>query len=365
MSPVKGKKIASLLLITGLLLLGGCGSTKNDSSPFNEDSHSADWLPAGHKAAAQANATACQECHGDDYQGGISKVSCNQCHLGGYTDVHPTAWGTSVALNHGPYVQSNGNSACANASCHGTSLTGVDQSGPSCTSCHLGGVDSVHPTDWGTAIDQNHGPYVQSNGTSACANAACHGGALSGGTGGGPSCTSCHLGGIDSIHPTNWGTPIALNHAPYVEVNGTSSCANAACHGTDLKGSTGPSCTLCHLGDATSVHPSDWTPPAFANHAQFVRINGVTACQNNYCHGSSLTGVVNSGPSCTSCHLGGVYAVHPAIFSIPTVTLPGHAIYVLNTVSDSSCANAACHGLNLQGVPDSGPSCASCHDLLQ
>ncbi len=316
MSQIKKITIAGLLIIfvifiSGLLMIGGCGSsTPNAKAPFNADTqqHAANWLPAGHKVAAQEDLNDCAQCHGSDFAGGISLVSCSQCHLGGYNSVHPAAWGTSVDLNHGPYVQSNGDMACANASCHGTALTGVDQSGP--------------------------------------------------------SCTSCHIGGIDSSHPTNWGTPIALNHAPYVAVNGTSSCANAACHGTDLKGSTGPSCTLCHLGDATSVHPSDWTPPAFANHAQFVRINGVSACQNNFCHGSSLTGVVNSGPSCTSCHLGGVYSVHPAEFSNPTITLPGHAIYVLNTGSANSCTNAACHGANLQGVPDSGPSCASCHDSL-
>jgi len=311
MSPIKRMTMTGLLLIGGLLIMGGC-SSNNGQSLTNPDTGAHDvagWLPAGHEAAAQADVTTCQQCHGADYSGGVSNVSCSQCHLGGYNAVHPASWGTSsVDLDHGPYVQTNSSSACANEYCHGTLLTGVDQSGPSCTSCHLGGIGSSHPTDWAT--------------------------------------------------------PIALNHASYVEANGTSSCANAACHGTDLLGNTGPSCSSCHLGGATAVHPADWTAPAFANHAQYVLVNGVSSCQNNYCHGSSLTGVAGSGPSCTSCHMGGVYSVHPAIFSIPTVTLPGHAIYLLSTGSTYPCSNAACHGVYLQGVPDSGPSCASCHNSL-
>jgi hypothetical protein len=139
MSSIKSMIISGLLLISFLLMIGGCKSSTNGEPVFSEDGHPAGWLPAGHVEAAQSDPSICQECHGIDYAGGISNVSCSQCHLGGYNDVHPVDWGTSVVLNHGPYVTANGADACANAFCHGTALTGVDQSGPSCTSasCHI------------------------------------------------------------------------------------------------------------------------------------------------------------------------------------------------------------------------------------
>ena len=154
MSQITKFTIMGLLLLAGLLFMAGCGSStpnsKASSGANSEGQHAAGWLPAGHMTAAQEDEAACAECHGSDYAGGISRVSCTACHLGGVNSVHPLDWGTSIDAVHGAYVDTNTNTACASTYCHGTDLGGVADSGPSCTSCHLGGTTSIHPASFGT-----------------------------------------------------------------------------------------------------------------------------------------------------------------------------------------------------------------------
>jgi hypothetical protein len=240
-------------LLLGLFLLGGCGSSSNSVTardPATGTGHQAGWLPVGHSTSAKSDLTPCTTCHGGDLSGGIAKVSCTQCHLGSSTAVHPATWINYAwaPAGHAAYVGTKGNSACANIYCHGADLSGVDSSGPSCTSCHLGGVGSVHPQAWGSKAYLYCASYVGNNGTTACANIYCHGADLSGVANSGPSCsTACHMGIESSVHPQSWDNDILL-HATYVNTNGTSSCRNTVCHGADLKGvdGSGVSCFTCH-----------------------------------------------------------------------------------------------------------------------
>ncbi len=249
MSPINKITILGVLILAGALVHGCGSSTPNSQAAFSATAqqHKAGWLPAGHMTAAQSDETACTECHGSDLSGGISGVSCSQCHLGGVNSVHPETWSQNTATAHASYVASNGNAPCANINCHGADLTGVAGSGPSCTSCHMGGVGSVHPTDWGALTYYEHALYTNTTGTASCANASCHGAALTGVSGSGPSCTSCHLGGVYSVHPADWATDIT-NHAQYVASKGASSCQNVTCHGANLEGvyASGPGCYVCH-----------------------------------------------------------------------------------------------------------------------
>ncbi|MDA8423860.1 MAG: hypothetical protein M0Z89_11055 [Nitrospiraceae bacterium] len=248
MPSVNKNLIMVLLLIVGLLALAGCGSEKNDKAVFDGDQHPAGWLPAGHMAAAKTDVTVCAECHGSDYAGGISGVSCTLCHLGGVDSVHPAAWSQNTGTYHAPYAASNGTTACSNMYCHGNGLTGVAGSGPSCTSCHLGGPVAVHPSAWSQNTGTFHAPYAVANGTTACSNVNCHGTTLTGVGGSGPSCTSCHLGSSTSVHPIDWAGSILTKHGLYVVANSTGACANINCHGGHLEGvaGSGPSCSSCH-----------------------------------------------------------------------------------------------------------------------
>lgn len=139
MSQIKKTIKLGMLLLVGSLLVISCGSSSSNSNAvFDSDtkSHPAGWLPAGHMTAAQANIATCEECHGADLSGGISKISCTTCHLGGATSIHPADWSGSILTKHGLYVVANGTTACRNDFCHAFDLKGVANSGPSCSSCH-------------------------------------------------------------------------------------------------------------------------------------------------------------------------------------------------------------------------------------
>lgn len=141
-------KIASMvfgaLLFAGTVSLSGCG-TANSQAPFDADAqkHEAGWMPQGHREAVKNNgAASCQECHGEDLSGGIVKVSCTTCHLGGPLSVHPAAWaGDAILTLHGQFVVKNSTDTCANINCHGANLKGA--AGPGCANfrtdnrCHV------------------------------------------------------------------------------------------------------------------------------------------------------------------------------------------------------------------------------------
>jgi len=194
--------VMAMLALLCLLPLAGCGDSNSQAS-FDSatGTHPAGWLPSGHKIEALAHIDNCTQCHGSDFLGGTSKVACTSCHLGNPRAVHPELWGQFAYALHGSYVAQNGSARCATAECHGTDMSGVAGSGPSCSSCHLGGNLAVHPTSWTRIFTTapgisptnlpDHGAYVNANGSAACATAVCHG------TGGvflsGRSCLACHV----------------------------------------------------------------------------------------------------------------------------------------------------------------------------
>src|SRR5574337_630809 len=130
----------SCLLLACALLGAGCGNP-NATATFDPETshHPSDWMPAGHMLAAQGNADSCRNCHGQDLtSGGIAKISCTGCHLGGPLSKHLVEWnGHQTTLQmHGTYAIQNGTGSCKNVWCHGPTLQGVPFSGPSCNLCH-------------------------------------------------------------------------------------------------------------------------------------------------------------------------------------------------------------------------------------
>lgn len=64
-----------LIAVASMLALAGCGD-KNSDVVFTEGSgHSSDWMST-HKTSARSNVESCRECHGENYDGGVSNVSC-------------------------------------------------------------------------------------------------------------------------------------------------------------------------------------------------------------------------------------------------------------------------------------------------
>lgn len=132
---------------------------------------------------------------------------------------------------------------------------------------------------------------------------ACHGSSLQGGSHGEPSCTSCHgplwtdpnCGKLSNIHTVNLG---GVFHKPNYCLP-YQNCS--ACHGVNLRGGSGgqPSCLSCHT-------QNNWKNCGSIQHT--TSRDGVlhaigtvtTVCVN--CHGSDLRGGYNNEPSCYQCH---------------------------------------------------------------
>jgi hypothetical protein len=177
-----------------------------------------------------------------------------------------------------------------------------------------------------------------------------------------------------SYTPTSGGAHTTAGWLPAVHATTAEANINACaeCHGADYAGGTSKvACTECHMGDQQNVHPLSWGYQAYSAHATYVGTNGTTACSNVYCHGTKLTGVTSSGASCSSCHLGGASHIHPYDSTLDattnfnnwastTTSTNFHGTYVTNN-GVNSCENAVCHGTDLGGVTGSGQSCQACH----
>ncbi|MDD2365781.1 MAG: hypothetical protein PHN84_06405 [Desulfuromonadaceae bacterium] len=181
----------SHLLLIGIfsLSLAACGD-KNENVVFSpEGGHSAGWVTS-HKAITEAELETCAECHGEEYEGGISRVSCmSESSVSGFTCHFTSPVENPVGcvschggMPSGPFGDTAPNVKSAHA-LH-TALPGVG-----CYTCHedagSGGVShakanpegelsnatlsfpSTYKANANVAISYNNG---------ACANVSCHGG---------------------------------------------------------------------------------------------------------------------------------------------------------------------------------------------
>ena len=339
-----------LLMALSLLLWSGCAERKNPSQP--EKVHPAEWIKTdsqdfhGAKIAA-AGLISCSSCHGEDYRGGTSEVSCFDCHNG--PSGHPTGYliPTSAAF-HGKKIAEEGLTGCA--VCHGTDYKGKANSGVSCYKCHNG--PSGHPsTGFLDKTNQNfHGLSASRLGIKACAE--CHGVDYKGIEGNGSSCFECHNG--PSGHPSSgWLDPAdAKFHGQRLAATGTAYCAG--CHGADFKGGdAGVSCFECHNGP--SGHPSaGWLDKTNASfHGLAASTRGLSACAE--CHGTDFKGGT-SGVSCSECH--STQSGHPASGWMTSGAPNFHGARLAET-GENYCAG--CHGADFKGG-SVNVSCYTCHD---
>ncbi len=323
-----------MLVALAIAALTAC-STKNGSSHNNPDTgkHVGDWLDDHGKVAKEAPTAndgfaACEACHGSDFSGGSSEVSCFGCH--GVPAPHPEA---EVWLAE--HTNTNEGNAPVCALCHHNNNPAPAPDGTeigcfNATLCH------VHPRDW---LDRDqHGAAAKARpdgseflGFASCNTPACHGVAFDGvvtGTAFAPSCFGCH--GLDAPHSDTppWGPVDDQDPGPNVLRHITTDTANAPvcafCHRDD-SGAGVPldvpsECfnnTLCH--SVIDPHPDGWNaaegdpqphgiaaklaPAPNADNA----IQSFITCQS--CHGDTLNGG-QSGQDCYSCH-GGLGTPHP------------------------------------------------------
>ena len=256
MAQLKKNKILILILLVLLIIVGGC-SSPNENSPFSGGSHPPGWLPAGHTMAAKTNVASCTECHGSDFSGGMSHVSCSSCHIGGITSVHPSSWGTGtqLILNHAPYVAANNSTSCQNAYCHGSDLSGTTGSGPGCKTCHLNGAFPFLPANCSSCHGTPPSGAAYPNTASAHNTTTGHFAPMVTLQDG---CNTCHRGaGAGTVNHFNGIVDIQLMNSVYSAESGIAvynpdgTCSNVSCHGGQTTppwgtGSLNISCTSCH-----------------------------------------------------------------------------------------------------------------------
>ena len=190
-----------------------------------------------HGVPAKQNVAQCAACHGSDYNGGSSGVSCNKCHFGPSGTMVPQ--GQSWTHGTVPHSSLSSYGTVCNQ-CHG-----LDRSygiGPaSCHDCH--GSVASHQTGqvW---LDRKsaafHGIPAKQN-VLQCA--ACHGSDYRGGTAG-VSCYTCHFGPSGTKVPA--GRIWVHGTIPHDSLSSFVTVCNK-CHGLDRTYGNGPSsCHDCH-----------------------------------------------------------------------------------------------------------------------
>ena len=292
MSTRHAMRILFPLLATGLLLTTGCVERRSAAEikvhpPEWNDPLSADFH--GTRVLARGS-DECLACHTATGHGVLDVPSCDLCHIG--AGGHPPGWMTpSLPAFHGQAVAARGPVPCK--TCHGDDYRG-GSSGISCYTCHAGGP-SGHPDGWmNPDASAFHGQRVLVDGVADCQR--CHGAGLSGGTSG-VACSQCHatVGG----HPVGWMDESGPNfHGKAVAAQGPTPCQG--CHGANYRGgSSGVSCYTCHA-DGPSGHPAGWlNQDSAAFHGRRVNQTGTADCKR--CHGADLRGGT-SGVGCNRCH---------------------------------------------------------------
>ena len=294
------------------------------------------------------NFALCASCHGSDFNGGASGVSCLTCHAAG-----PTACVTC----HG-----NGPTSNAHAAHAATDIA--------CAQCHVvpkNWDDDGHIVHNGVAITtpakvsfgalanvtplggSRTGPATWNETT--CSNIYCHGGELanSGGTNPTPrwadatppgGCTQCH-GNPPPSH--------ARNQCGECHPSGTAHI-NGIVEVGRTPGTNG--CNGCHGSAASNA------PPVDLEGNTFTTAIGVGAHQG---HLQALLRLSAPIP-CTACH-----AVPTAINSPGHIDSTGPAVVNAALAWDresQTCSNATCHGVArpvwTSGV---GAACGTCHGI--
>jgi hypothetical protein len=403
--------VPALLLLT--LLAGGC-SNSNTAAPLAGQVHPAGWEHS-HRAAANADLSSCQGCHGADFTGSGKAVSCFTCHASGPPfAIHPTGWNGDALNGHNCFFNdANINDRrnwtnCATAACHGKTLHGENGIAPSCfsasfvngldatNSCHASGPAAPHATGAIYANPALHGADAKDAGNvnesmgNYCIN--CHGrptNQFDGGMVSDPAILNlpaancaqpaCHPAA--SAHPTNWvrANNAVRFHSTISTQTRTASCT--LCHNTDAPGSgplTGaPSCfsanftnanaiaSTCHdTGPVGAPHAVPFADPAL--HGPEAKAN-LLFCQT--CHAAAggqgsnprfNTPIGNLVDGCEDCH--SEAGAHPSgtdrwtFHYDTTVTRRTHF-----AAGNVLTACALCHNVSSGNVGGTAPPCTGCH----
>jgi len=143
---MKSSDIGFLAVVAGIL--AGCAELKEDlPAPVASgvQAHGLEWVdtlsPGFHGTVAQANNDefqSCLTCHGWNFDGGTSGVSCVTCHRAENASLHGKGWTDPASLNfHGKAIRAANWDMRDCQTCHGPTYAGGRVSS-SCRDCHTG-----------------------------------------------------------------------------------------------------------------------------------------------------------------------------------------------------------------------------------
>jgi len=304
--------LKAVLFSFATLILVSC-SKGNDVILDASGKHPASWVVSlnggNHPINYLTSPEKCQQCHGADLSGGVSKVSCFSSSLNGISchavgpQGHAAGWalpGAHGARAKAAAIGVNGIAFCKN--CHGIDYRGAGVAQKDCFRCHTTAPHAPKPWS-GTP---NHATADTSNA---------------------PACAQCHTG------RANLSAAGAAN-LPATAIIGATGCFNN---------------TLCHGVMGHASDPQPWALPA--NHGARAKADpgaggntGFAACQS--CHGPTFATVL-AGNSCTSCH--GVAAPHP---QKANWTLAAGALSHVSAGQGNAAVCIACHNSTTKNLSE-------------
>lgn len=323
------------LLIGASLVVFSCADLKNDlPAPVSPgvSVHAPDWVDTAsanfHGKAVQAangDVSLCLNCHGMNYQGGSSGVSCVACHQSRGASIHGRGWVDPASPNfHGNTIRAAGWDMRSCQTCHGVLYDG-GKVGVSCRACHTGtggpeGCSTCHgSTNPAPPRDLDGNTSTTARGVGA------HQIHVTGSPRSGSMfCGQCHTTPGDIYAPGHF------DPTPGAEVLFNSPLANTV------------------TNEPTTIDYDPTLPlytPSPAYNASTLK------CSNVYCHGyfkngnlafaptwNDTTGA--SGSSCGTCHGDVTQPLNTVARVIPKTTLQGGSHPVM--LAGATCAT--CHG---------------------
>jgi hypothetical protein len=161
------------------VLFWGCTTSNSQAPQFSatQAAHPATWVD-NHWSAYLMNPNQCRTCHGSDLTGGVSGVTCFQCHHPNGPSHQP---GWELPAQHGrngaQLAPSTTTGFASCTQCHGSTYNNPVGTTPSCQSCHTKAPHPNKPWNGATASTPNHT-------FTAVGNA--------------PECYKCHANGANS-----------------------------------------------------------------------------------------------------------------------------------------------------------------------
>ena len=326
------------------------------------------------------NFKACQQCHGDDFAGGTSKVSCLSCHAEG-----PTACSTC----HGGLAKKSGSHAhhlgagplgktfgCAE--CHVVPAVYTDVGhifladgslDPPPAEVTLGALAALTPSNTVRAAPPSYEPATQS-----CSNVYCHGAILADGAAANTrpawngtkqaDCGSCH-----GLPPNHTNTLACVGcHPSVVDKDQKIIAPDKHINGAVDFGDPTAGCAGCHGGAASAA------PPRALSGETSPSVPGVGAHQAHVTAARHLRGPI----ACNECHRVPADVFSPGHFSghaagaadpvdgaevFPSVA--GVGVLAASDGADphwdsatATCSNVYCHGSGAKLAADTTPSLA-------